>query len=115
MLANFDALTRDSLTAKHIGMLTSTQCQEMIYDQVKKIRSLFNLPFTYRFFNVDRLCPESWIDVREQAERLMGVIPDDVLNGTRRARLAPDIQVNEKTDIPAILDQDVATKAVLGS
>ena len=111
-LAQFDTLTRDALTARHTGLLTGEQSQDLIFRFSHKIRSIFNLPFSYRYLSIDRARPESWKEVQKRAERLMGVLPDDIRAGKRRAPLAPDICVNTEMDLPAV--EDPATEEMLG-
>ena len=115
MLGNFDALVTDALTAKHIGEVTSTECQNLIFDRAQKIRSTFNMPFMYRFLNIDRARPTTWEGVRTRAERLMGVLPDDIAVGKRRATLAPAIKVGEPPELPAMEVSDTAVEAVFGT
>lgn len=111
-LAQFDALTRDALTARHTGLITGEESQDLIFRFSHKIRSILNLPFSYRYLSIDRARPDSWKDVQSKAQRLMGVLPEDVRSGKRRAPLAPDICVNTEMDLPAV--EDPAMEEVLG-
>lgn len=112
MLAQFDALTRDVLTARHIGAISTETSQDLIFRYSHKIRSTFNLPFSYRYLSIDRARPDSWKEVETRAQRLMGVLPDDVRSGQRRATLAPELCVNTEMELPAV--EDPATEEVLG-
>ena len=114
VLAEFDEMTRDVLTARHIGVLSATACQFTVYEQARKIRALFMLPFIYRFLSLDRDRASSWEGVGKRAEILMGVIPPDIKDGQRRASLAPPIQRNTEMELPVIEDPETAKQMVFG-
>ena len=115
VLAEFDMLVRDTLTARHVGLISSDKSHDLIFKQTHKIRSIFNLPFLYRFLSIDRNRPHSWVGVQKRAETLMGILPPDVKEGRRRAALAPKIRALSELDIPAIGDPTLDPKEVFGS
>lgn len=89
LVSKYDALVCTALTACHIGLLDSTTCDDVIKLGARKIRALFSLPQGYRFLRIDRVCVQKGRGKCGQAVQLMGVVPDDVLSGERRAPLAP--------------------------
>lgn len=104
MLAGFDAFACESLTARHIGRLTRKHCISNIHSVASKIRGVFNIPMRYRHLGIDRDNPISWKTEGEIAQQFMGLVPDDVLNGNRRAAFAPPIVSGRNEAVPPILE-----------
>lgn len=104
MLAEFDAFACEALTARHIGRLTRKHCISNIHSVASKIRGVFNIPMRFRHLGIDRDNPMSRTTAGEQALRLMGQVPDDVLNGSRRAAFAPPIASGRNEAVPPVLE-----------
>lgn len=91
LLSQYDDYVCETLAAKHLGALDTKESKQAIHAVATKIRRLFALGSRYRHLGIDRNCTFSFVDQQETAERYMGVLPEDVLTGNRRARFAPPI------------------------
>ena len=89
LLAEFDILVRTALTGTHIGLFERETSDEILKLCTRKIRGSFALPQGYRFFGIDREAVRQGTGRAAQAVKRMGVVPDDVLHGHRRAPLVP--------------------------
>ena len=104
VLSQFDEFVREALTARHIGLIKPREASADIFKCGSRLRGLFNIPTRFRRTGVDRSDDSSWNGNGEMARRFMGEVPPDILDGTRRAELAPEINPAFKTFVPAVLD-----------
>lgn len=102
-LMRFDRLVVEGLTARNVGLITQKQFMDTTRGIARKFRALFAMPMNFRLLDVSRDRPLSVSGLFSRAETLMGPLPEDVLNGKRRARLAPDIESNRMRDVPPVL------------
>jgi len=92
LVGDYDELVRTVLTARHVGMLGRDPAEQLLTRGGRQIRRAFLLPTLWRHCAVDR------DDVRQNTVRAqtasasMGLLPQDVLDGQRRARHAPEIR-----------------------
>lgn len=111
MLAEFDSLTCELLTARQIGRLARREATSTIHAVASKIRGVFNIPRRFRHLGIDRDNPLSWKVDGETARRYMGDIPQDILEGKRRAAFAPPILPGAVEQLPAYVEvEETATK-----
>ncbi|MCG7890140.1 MAG: TIGR03761 family integrating conjugative element protein [Candidatus Thiodiazotropha endolucinida] len=89
LVSKYDALVCAAVTACRIGVLDGTDRQHVIDLGGRKMRSLFIIPRGYRFLRIDRAGVLKGGGKSNQAVQSMGVVPEDVLSGERRAPLAP--------------------------
>ena len=89
LLATYDGLVCTALTANHVGALAHRASDAFIRQGAGEIRGLFALPQGYRFLCIDRANMLKNDAQAREAVRSMGVLPEDVLSGDRRAPLAP--------------------------
>ena len=89
LISTYDALVCAALTASHIGVLDRASRDHVIELGARKIRGLFMIPQGYRFLRIERSDIQKGNEKSTQAVQLMGTVPDDVLNGERRAPMAP--------------------------
>jgi integrating conjugative element protein (TIGR03761 family) len=112
LIADYDELARRVLTARHVGLLAREEAERLLQRGGRQIRHAFCLPLQWKHCAIDR------DDVRQNTQRAqaarvaMGELPQDVLEGTRRATHAPAIRRNaprppiEGNDAP---DTDAST------
>ncbi|MCY3884576.1 MAG: TIGR03761 family integrating conjugative element protein [Gammaproteobacteria bacterium] len=110
MLAEFDSMTCELLTGRHIGRVARREATSIIHSVASKIRGVFNIPLRYRHLGIDRANPLSWEAEGEIAKRYMGDIPKDILDGKRRAAFAPPILTGDGEWIPPLVEIDEATE-----
>lgn len=106
MLAEFDSLTCELLTGRHIGRVARRDATSIIQSVASKIRGVFNIPLRFRHLGIDRANPLSWEAEGGIAKRYMGDVPQDILEGKRRAAFAPPILTGDGEWIPPIVEID---------
>ncbi len=89
LLAEFDKLVCMLLTARHIGLLDSQASEDILKASARKVRAVFMIPQRYRLLKINREQVRKAVGRSHEARQLMGEVPDDVLNGQRRAPLLP--------------------------
>lgn len=100
LVGDYDELVCAVLTARHVGLLGRDSAEQMLHRGGRLIRRAFLLPTQWKHCAVDR------IDLHQNNQRAlaartaMGDLPQEVLDGTRRARHAPEIR-QPKTNGPA--------------
>ncbi len=96
LVGDYDELVCAVLTARHVGLLGRDPAEQMLHRGGRLIRRAFLLPTQWKHCAVDRN------DVRQDNQRAqaartaMGELPQEVLDGTRRAHHAPEIR-NQST------------------
>ena len=108
LLGKFDALARQVLVCKHLGVTDNKTAKNTIYQVARLIRGLFALATRYKHLGIDRNNPLSFEADGEAAQRFMGDLPEDVKAGTRRARLAPAIIRGVPPYLPPITENNEA-------
>lgn len=91
LIAEYDELVCGVLTARHVGLLPRDPAEEMLHRGGRAIRRALLIPTQWKHCAVRRE------DVRQQNQRArtaheaMGDLPQDVLEGIRRAPHAPTL------------------------
>ena len=93
LLADFDSLVCLALTLRHIGLLGNQSSEDIINVSARKLRSLFMMPQNYRLLKINREQVRTSTGRSQEASKLMGEIPADVLSGTRHAPLVPNKRI----------------------
>lgn len=104
MLAEFDSLVCELLTARQIGSIARRETTSVIHAVASKIRGVFNIPLRYRHLGIDRANSLSWDADGQIAKRYMGDIPTDILEGKRRAAFAPPILSGAGEELPPFIE-----------
>lgn len=89
LIAEYDTLSCTVLTACHIGLLESRAAESLLHRCARKIRGTFVLTQGYSFMAIDRPAVLKGTAKAIRAQEVMGLVPDDVLSGDRRAPLVP--------------------------
>jgi len=98
LVGDYDELVCAVLTARHVGMLARDTAEQMLKRGGRQIRRAFLLPTLWRHCAVDR------DDVRQNNVRAqtaaasMGELPQGILDGTLRAKHAPEIRKPQAAD-----------------
>ena len=93
LLAEFDSLVCLALTLRHIGLLGNQASEDSINACARKLRSLFMMPQSYRLLKINRELVSTSTGRSQEARKLMGEIPADVLSGARHAPLVPSKRI----------------------
>jgi len=89
MISVYDTLVRTVLTGNHVGLFDREMSEGMLKPCARKIRGAFALPQDYRFLGIDREAVRAGTGRTAEAIERMGVVPDDVTSGERRALFVP--------------------------
>ena len=89
LIAAYDTLVRTVLTGTHIGLFDRDTADGFLKLCTRKIRGAFALPRDYRFLGLDRETVRKGTGQAAQAAERMGIVPDAVMSGERRAPLVP--------------------------
>ena len=89
LIAEYDTLVRTVLTGMHIGLLDSETSDGLLKPCTRRMRGVFAQPQNYRSLGIDREAVHKGTGKAARAAESMGIVPDDVLRGERRAPLAP--------------------------
>ena len=106
MLGEFDELACHAFTARSIGVINADQCHDMVRACARRIRGVFGLPARFRRLGITRNSVSEDSSVFQRAEELMGVVPNDILTGERRAPLAPSLRGSDLQQIPPVTHED---------
>jgi len=94
LLGQYDKLVRLGLVAKHVGMLYSDDWNNLIGKMGSKIREVFWLSTRYRYTGVTRDDVTANNEVARRAATKYGELPQNVMEGTHRAKHAPIIRTS---------------------
>lgn len=113
VIADYDELVRAALTARHVGLLPRDSTELMLQRSGRTVRRTFGIPTQWKHCAVNR------DDVRQDTPRgrtareTMGELPQDVLDGTRRAHHAPAI--HKAPTRGAVVTDNTALRMASGS
>lgn len=111
LIADYDELVRAVLTARHVGLLARDTAEQMLQRGGRTVRRTFMIPTQWKH------CAISRDDLRldtprgRAAREAMGELPQDVLDGTRRAGHAPTIRKAATARATVVSDNTSEPKA----
>jgi integrating conjugative element protein (TIGR03761 family) len=97
LLTDFDKLARNVQLAAHMALLNRTECNDLIQRSSGLIRSIFTLAQKYHRIPVTREDFTAGNARAVAAEESIGVLPADILDGTRRSQFAPPLRQSQDT------------------
>jgi len=89
LLADYDEVIRVILTARHVGILDSQAANKALKEAGRIMRRALMASTGYKFFGVKTKDVADGTSQAEDAKRMMGEIPADVLSGEQRSPHAP--------------------------
>lgn len=92
LVGDYDELVCAVLTARHVGLLGRDSAEQMLHRGGRLIRRAFLLPTQWKHCAVDRTDLQQNNQRAQAARTAMGELPQEILNGTHRARHAPEIR-----------------------
>lgn len=101
LLTDFDSLMRKALLAHHMALLTRAEMNELRQKAGNFLRSILVQAQKYRRIAVTRQ------DIREGNARAVaaveqaGLVPEDILDGSRRAVYAPPLRLSDDSAVVA--------------
>lgn len=93
LVADYDNLVRTCLTAKHVGLGRPGYMNQLMDQGAHRVRSVFHTVQAWRYSGINRE------DVRQRtrralaAEQALGEVPQEIVDGTLRAEVAPKLKV----------------------
>ncbi|WP_336221615.1 PFL_4669 family integrating conjugative element protein [Citrobacter amalonaticus] len=100
LLTDFDKLARNTQLATHMALLNRTECNDLIQRSSGIIRSIFSLAQKYRRIPVTRSDFKEDNARAKAATALVGELPGDILDGSRRSQFAPPLRRASATENP---------------
>lgn len=98
LLTDFDKLARNIQLATHMALLNRVECNDLIQRSSGIIRSIFSLAQKYRRIPVNREDFKEDNARAKAATALVGKLPDDILDGSRRSQFAPPLRRTPSTE-----------------
>jgi integrating conjugative element protein (TIGR03761 family) len=89
LVSAYDGLVRATLSARHVGLVTSDEAERVLREGGRPIRRAFLSPLGYRSTGVTRQDLEEGTAKAGQAQDVMGEVPHEVYTGACRAPHAP--------------------------
>ena len=90
ILADFDTLVRTILTARHVGLMDRRGGERCILLGARALRRAMGTALGYKYEGVKRQDIRENNAKAEKARERMGEVPAEVVDGSRRARYAPE-------------------------
>ncbi|MGH8633697.1 MAG: PFL_4669 family integrating conjugative element protein, partial [Burkholderiales bacterium] len=90
MLADVDTLVRAVLTARHIGLMDRREGERCVLLGARALRRAMGTALGYRYEGVKRQDIREGNAQAQKARERMGEAPAEVVDGSRRARYAPE-------------------------
>lgn len=100
LVAEFDAMACAVMTAWHVGFIDRTPKRDLIISSVRRIRRAFLLSTRWQFTGATRDSINDGKMISDDARRKMGELPEDLLSGKLRAKLAPEIRKQQTFSLP---------------
>lgn len=93
LLADYDELVISGLHCRHVGLIVDDDWRQLINKSAAKIRHLFSLSDDFKYSGATRDDFAANNPRARDAATKYGELPQDVLEGSRRAKVAPSIKV----------------------
>jgi len=113
LLGEYDALVRAILTARHVGLMDRDTTERLLRDGGRAVRRAYAAAQGYRYLGVTRDDVRQGTARAARARELMEPVPQEVVDGTLRASMAPEVRQSGGTaaDVAASDNADVDTGA----
>ncbi|HSH28958.1 MAG TPA: TIGR03761 family integrating conjugative element protein [Thiohalobacter sp.] len=102
LLADFDALVRAVLTARHVGLLDRAGAERLLQEGGRSVRRAYNTAHGYRYLALTRDDVRQGTSKAIRARELLGDLPRAVLEGELRADHAPELRRREPEGSDAV-------------
>lgn len=91
LVADYDDFVRTVLTVKHVGLVSRNAGEQMVHRGSRLVRRAFAVPLGWKHFAIARNDIRQNNQRAQQALDKMGELPQEILEGTLRSRIAPEI------------------------
>jgi len=102
LLADYDALVRAVLTARHVGLMDSRTSEKLLAEGGRYLRAAYETGRGYRYMGIKRVDLVQGTAKARKAVETLGELPQPVISGKLRSTYAPKVHgadaVNVETD-----------------
>lgn len=98
LIAEYDQLVCAILTGRHVGLIQRGNSDRALHNCARRVRHTFALSGLWKFTLVTRTALRNATPIAlkaQQAMAIMGELPHEVLDGSRRAQIAPEIHSSD--------------------
>lgn len=110
LIADFDQLVCAILTGRHVGLIQRGNSDKALHNCARRVRHAFALSSLWKFTLVTRTDVRNNTPIAlkaKEAMAIMGELPHEILDGRRRARIAPEINTSFASLPEANDDQEI--------
>lgn len=108
LLADYDALVRAVLTARHVGLMDSRTSEKLLAEGGRYLRAAFETGKGYRYLGIKRVDLVQGTAKAHKAIETLGELPQPIITGELRATYAPKVRSADGTDGDADADDSPA-------
>lgn len=99
LLADYDALVRAVLTARHVGLMDSRGSEKLLAEGGRYLRAAYETGKGYRYMGIKRVDLQQGTAKARKAVETLGELPHPVITGELRATYAPKTRNADAADI----------------
>lgn len=99
LLADYDALVRAVLTARHVGLMDSRTSEKLLAEGGRYLRAAYDTGKGYRYMGIKRADLVQGTAKARKAVETLGELPQPVISGELRATYAPKVHRADVTTI----------------
>ena len=110
LIADFDQLVCAILTGRHVGLIQRGNSDKALHNCARRVRHAFALSGLWKFTLVTRTDIRNNTPIAlkaKEAMAIMGELPQEVLDGSCRARIAPEINATDAPSLEEAEDTEV--------
>lgn len=96
-LADYDALVRAVLTARHVGLMDSRTSERLLAQGGRLLRATYETAKGYRYMGITRMDLAQGTAKARKAQEALGDLPQPVVTGELRAAYAPRVREADET------------------
>lgn len=106
LLADYDALVRAALTARHVGLMDSQTSEKLLAQGGRVLRSAYETAKGYRYMGITRVDLAQGTAKARKAQEAMGDLPQPVIAGELRAAYAPRVRGADEAAADTVDSED---------
>jgi integrating conjugative element protein (TIGR03761 family) len=112
LLADYDALVRAVLTARHVGLMDSRTSEKLLAEGGRYLRAAYETARGYRYMGIKRVDLVQGTAKARKAVETLGELPQPVISGELRATYAPKVHSADRSDVDTdVNDTDDESRA----
>ena len=111
LIADFDQLVCAILTGRHVGLIQRGNSDKALHNCARRVRHAFALSGLWKFTLVTRADMRNGTPIAQKARQamaIMGELPQEVLDGSHRAQIAPEVNTVDSALPDVAEDPEIA-------